>query len=60
MDNFSITNLQPSNMFKLIFPYYRNQTGNMGPYYPFEGAPLHPRQTHHANCALRVFALNAH
>ena len=26
------------------FPYYRNQTGNMGPYYPFEVAPfIHTR-----------------
>ena len=49
-------------MFKLLFPYYRNETGNMGPYYPFKGCAfdIHAPQTHHAHCAMCVFALNAH
>ena len=45
--------LQDNQVLKLIniFPYYRNQTGNMGPYYPCED-----KLTHHAHCALHVFA----
>ena len=47
-------------MLKLIFPYYRNQTGNMGLYYPLEGVPLTYTRAPNTSCALRVFALNAH
>ena len=55
---------QPSNTINQYFPYYRTQTGNMGPYYPFEdklvrATLIHTRQTRYVHFALQVFTLNA-
>ena len=53
MCKFSVTNLRPSNTINQYVPCNRDQTGNMGPCYPFD-------YVNHEHCALRVFTLNAH
>ena len=52
MRNFSVTNLRPSNTINQYVPYYRNQTGNMGRYYPFEDKPERATLIH--ACAKRI------